>query len=564
MGMTGVGDDSRGRRFGRPWLVVGFTLAVGATLALVLSNDLRWLRLGIIAALWAAVIGAFLAVKYRKHAAHSDDAVAEAQAVYELELEREIAARREFELELEAEAKERADEDSRDELDALRAEVVALRESLQSLFGGEVFYERIALTAQATRMRSIKDDRLVSGAEGNGKPVPAQLVAGKGKKTVDVVDRPTELIERVLEQAPTAEKRRTVNPIQSAPVRPKPLEEPIRRVSQGDGAATAARAAESAGEATRRPQPAPVQSKSRPVAQPKTVPPKPAQPTPGQQTERSRPALAPVERRPRVEPGFTRSAMDGSERGRPAGSVAPPAPKPKPVEPPALPVERTAVVNSDERVTELHRDWNPSWAYETPSERSVTNLSAAFPSRRNIPPASSPAKDVEDAAAARRGSHRSTDEQPAPMRNPARSESNPTLHESVREVQQQPSSGGRRRRADDEPSYSVPTSTPEQEPVPSEPERPVSGGRRRRPDGEPPPWEGLAEPEPVNGSRHSSNGSHPPNGSHSKPSMEPAAHNGSNGRRSAASHTAGRSVNDLLAAHGAADSTPRRRRRAED
>src|SRR3981081_3554249 len=213
MGMTGVGDDSRGRRFGRPWLVVGFTLAVGATLALVLSNDLRWLRLGVIAALWAALLGAFPAGKCRQHAAHSDDAVAEAQAVYELELEREIAARREFELELEAEAKERADEDSRDELDALRAEVIALRESLQSLFGGEVFYERIALTAQATRMRSIKDDRLVSGAEGNGKPVPAQLVAGKGKKTVDVVDRPTELIERVLEQAPTAQKRRTVTHI---------------------------------------------------------------------------------------------------------------------------------------------------------------------------------------------------------------------------------------------------------------------------------------------------------------------------------------------------------------
>jgi hypothetical protein len=211
----------------------------------------------------------------------------------------------------------------------------------------------------------------------------------------------------------------------------------------------------------------------------------------------------------------------------------------------------------------------------------VTNLSAAFPSRQNIPPASRPAKDVEDAAAARRGSHRSTDEQPepAPVRNPARSESNPTLPESVREVQQQRSAGGRRRRADDEPSYSIPTSTPEQEPAPSEPERPVSGGRRRRPDGEPPAWQGLAEPEPVNGSRHSSNGSHPTNGSRSKPSMEPAAHSGSNGRRSAAargtryseqepaeagSHTAGRSVNELLAAHGAADFTPRRRRRAED
>ncbi|MDI5982632.1 DUF6779 domain-containing protein, partial [Amycolatopsis magusensis] len=134
--MTGVGDDSRGRRSGRPWLVVGFALAVAATAALVLAQDLRWLRLGIIAALWAALIGAFIAAKYRKQVTTTEDEVAQAQAVYELELEREIAARREFELELEAESRERAQEDSREELDALRSEVIALRESLQSLFGG--------------------------------------------------------------------------------------------------------------------------------------------------------------------------------------------------------------------------------------------------------------------------------------------------------------------------------------------------------------------------------------------------------------------------------------------
>lgn len=207
--MTGVGDDSHGRRPGRPWLVVGLLLAVGATLALVLSDDLRYLRLGIVAALWAALIGAFLAVRARKNAAHSEDAVAEAQAVYELELEREIAARREYELELETETRETAQAQSREELDALRAEVAALRESLQSLFGGEVLLERVALTAQATRMRSLNDDqRLVSaGAEtknGNGKK-PAQLLGPK--KSVDVPERPTEFMDRVLD-ATSAERRR--------------------------------------------------------------------------------------------------------------------------------------------------------------------------------------------------------------------------------------------------------------------------------------------------------------------------------------------------------------------
>ncbi|WP_020664256.1 DUF6779 domain-containing protein [Amycolatopsis benzoatilytica] len=212
--MTGVGDDSHGRRPGRPWLVVGLLLAVGATVVLVLSDDLRYLRLGIVAALWAALIGAFLAVRARKNAAHSEEAVAEAQAVYELELEREIAARREFELELESEAREAAQAQSREELDALRAEVAALRESLQSLFGGEVLLERVALTAQATRMRALNDEqRLVSaGSEtknGNGKK-PAQLLASN-KQVVEVAERPTELMDRVFDSAPAEQRRAPAN-----------------------------------------------------------------------------------------------------------------------------------------------------------------------------------------------------------------------------------------------------------------------------------------------------------------------------------------------------------------
>jgi hypothetical protein len=521
--MTGVGDDSRGPQLGRPWLVVGITLAVGATLALVLSTDLRFLRLGIIAALWAALIGAYLAVKYRKHAAHSEDDVAEAQAVYELELEREVAARREFELEIEAEARQAADTDSRTELDALRAEVVALRESLQSLFGGEVLYEHVALTAQATRMRSIKDDRLVTSSESNGKPAPAQLLPGK--KTADVAEHPTELIERVIEPVkPTPERRRTS--AQSAPVRPK-QDEPTRRVSQGEGiSVAAARAAKAAAElraeATRRQQ-QPVEKPAQRSAQ-RSQPLK-TQPQPVQ--EPSRPTMAPVERRPRQDAEYTRPAMDRIRGEAPAPT----------------PAERTVAAKKE--------DWRkPAWK-ESASERSATNLAAAFPrSRAGISPAPAP-KETEDAAR-HSGSHRI----------PAEKKPDP-VHETP-----EPTSRGGRRRRDDSAPFSLPSkAVPEPKPV--EPE-PASGGRRRRPDNESPVWKGGGDPEPVNGSRHSTNGSSTTNGSHSTS----AAETGSNGRRGsryadpepaeAGSHAAGRSVNELLAAHGAADSTPRRRRRAED
>ncbi|MFE5568732.1 DUF6779 domain-containing protein [Amycolatopsis japonica] len=670
--MTGVGDDSRGRLAGRPWLVVGLVLAVGATLALVLSDDLRYLRLGIVAALWAALIGAFLAVRYRKHVSQSEDAVAEAQAVYELELEREIAARREFELEIEAETRQAAESRSHDELEALRAEVSALRESLQSLFGGEVLLERVALTAQATRMRSLDNKQLMSaGSEnGNGKP---QLMAAKST-TIDVDERerererPTEMIDRVLEPAsaragtPPAARRKPANGQvngtngygQSNQVqRPKPVDESTRR-SMRKADARASKAAEAlAAEAARRermemsnPGMSPAEV-SRPMprveAQRKTPPPvtpaevsrpsmpgvsraevsQPSMPTIARQPQRPEPPRNEPPRRPqqsslqqrldagtvqrppatrpeeqtrkqtppvkppaqakpvkKVEPdrprpnrelGLTRPGMKPVERPRPAGGTPPPANKPATPEP----MEATG-------------EWKPSWTQERP----VSDLSAAFPRKddfqdrlRPTPPAK-----PQPAAASRpeprpesRPEPRRDPEPPTPLSIPAVSEPprraepvrqpepepvrrpaaeapsrhgspaaeeppavNPTLPEEIRLAQN--GGGGRRRRAAEDSSVSI-------TPAPNVPE-PTGGGRRRRPDGEPPAWQ----------SAESSGGRH--GGRRAKPDDEAPSRNGSSHSRpetsDAGSHASGRSVMDLLAANGANESTPRRRRRAED
>jgi hypothetical protein len=576
LGMTGVGDDSRGRLLGRPWLVVGFTLAIGATLALVLSDDLRWLRLGIIAALWAAVIGGFLAVNYRKHAAHSEDAVAEAQAVYELELEREIAARREYELEIAAESRERAEADSRDELDALRAEVIALRDSLQSLFGGEVLLERVALTAQATRMRSVGEDhRLVGSSESKAKP--AQLPAGK--RPADNPDPRTELMDRVPAPAKAADKRHKVvqqnqtasqttqySPVTPVtPIRIKPEEngKPVRR-PQADVAARVVKQAPDRpvpdrADATRRQQ-APVEQRpQRPAERPAAerrqpaaapqpsqampAPVKPPQPAPSNAASVANRKTEQVERKP--------------ELARPAAaSYTPPVRKPEPVE------------EAPFRAPEP--EWEPAWT-NGHRDRPASDLGAAFAGRQDLPPVAAP-----EAANARHGSHRSDDGLSAPTPEVSRSSAQSVAPEPVvakDTPSDSASGGGRRRRADDAPA-----------------EAPASGGRRRRPDGEPPAWE--ADEPAAHGSRHAngsngssrpSNGSSPvppSNGSHSRADSGSNGTNGSNGHRSAAahanrysepepaaeagSHAAGRSVTELLAAHGASETTPRRRRRAED
>ncbi|MEC3982192.1 hypothetical protein QMK34_43920, partial [Amycolatopsis sp. H20-H5] len=249
-------------------------------------------------------------------------------------------------------------------------------------------------------------------------------------------------------------------------------------------------------------------------------------------------------------------------------------------------------------------------------ERPVSDLSAAFPNRdafadrlrpsrvqppaeRKPEPTPTPTPKPEPIAEtpSRHGAHRSPAEEPV-------IEVNPTLPEEARQPSSRP--GGRRRRAEDDDAVAIPSrpATPAAEST--------GGGRRRRPDGEAPAWQA----EPAIGGSHSANGysvsghsanghstnghstnGHSANGNsgngHSAngnsgtgPSSNGHSGNGhsggharpesdtngtSRGRRSddreeapAGSHAAGRSVTELLAAHGANESTPRRRRRAED
>jgi hypothetical protein len=129
--------------------------------ALIWTDDARLLRLGIVAALWAALVGAFAAARYRREALADHDHAGQLRRVYELELEREVAARREYELEVEAQTRKRVEEEERsevrDELTALRAELRNLRQTLETLTGGELLLERVALRAESTRLRSVSD-----------------------------------------------------------------------------------------------------------------------------------------------------------------------------------------------------------------------------------------------------------------------------------------------------------------------------------------------------------------------------------------------------------------------
>lgn len=119
-------------------------LGITASTVLILSDNVQYVRVGLVAALWAAVIAAFAATRYRKEAAVDSAKVRDIQTVYELQLEREINARREYEMGVEARVRAEVGADAT-EIAALRAELTVLRESLQRLFDGAMPDEQVAL-----------------------------------------------------------------------------------------------------------------------------------------------------------------------------------------------------------------------------------------------------------------------------------------------------------------------------------------------------------------------------------------------------------------------------------
>ena len=140
--MTVLSRGARVRRGGRRpgWvlLTVLLVLAIGASSALVFTNRVELLKLAVILALWAAVAGAFVSVLYRRQSDADQSRVRDLKLVYDLQLDREIAARREYELTVESQLRRELASELRaqaaDDLAELRAELSALRTSLEILF----------------------------------------------------------------------------------------------------------------------------------------------------------------------------------------------------------------------------------------------------------------------------------------------------------------------------------------------------------------------------------------------------------------------------------------------
>ena len=124
------GDDQGLARIALGVLLI---LALVATVVMIFSDNPVWMRIGTLAALWAAFIGAFLVARYRRQAATEASRMRDLHTVYELQLEREISARREHELVVEKDLRDTVRRETADSILGLRHEIAALREQLGAL-----------------------------------------------------------------------------------------------------------------------------------------------------------------------------------------------------------------------------------------------------------------------------------------------------------------------------------------------------------------------------------------------------------------------------------------------
>lgn len=143
----------RGAGSAAQWLLGLFiVLALIASLLMVFGGDLSLTAsLAVIAALWAAVIGAVLVTKYRRQADVAETRNRDLRQVYELQLEREIAARRQYEADVETAIRHELGEETNEEFEALKQQVLALRASLEKLLGNPLPDVPLALRPERRR-----------------------------------------------------------------------------------------------------------------------------------------------------------------------------------------------------------------------------------------------------------------------------------------------------------------------------------------------------------------------------------------------------------------------------
>lgn len=146
-----------------------------ASALLIFGDDVQYVRVGLVATLWAAAAAAFAMAKRRREPGPERAAAGDVQAVYRLQPERESAARREHELGVAARLRKDLRLDT-EEMAGLRAELAMLRKNLELWFGGELPPPR--MFTDSTRIVELPGVDARNNGPRNGLPYPNALHGG--------------------------------------------------------------------------------------------------------------------------------------------------------------------------------------------------------------------------------------------------------------------------------------------------------------------------------------------------------------------------------------------------
>ncbi len=133
--------------WGQIGLIALVALALIASIIMLLTDSATALKLALLAALWAAVIGVFLGGRYRNQAR----AVEQEMAHREEALRAEITAIKE-----KADAQEKTPEIDPQILEDIRKEIAVVRAQLEELSGRAFEFEPAALRAEARRIMELE------------------------------------------------------------------------------------------------------------------------------------------------------------------------------------------------------------------------------------------------------------------------------------------------------------------------------------------------------------------------------------------------------------------------
>lgn len=146
---------------GQVLIIVLIALAVIASIIMLLGNSTGALKIALLAALWAAVLGVFLVARYHGQATEATRNLESVERMHQVELEEAWKQR--------DDAQNRAalssnggtvttalDPESAELIKQIRSELAVVREQLEELSGREFGYEPAALQAEARRILEVE------------------------------------------------------------------------------------------------------------------------------------------------------------------------------------------------------------------------------------------------------------------------------------------------------------------------------------------------------------------------------------------------------------------------